>query len=171
MGLGSRAARVIGIVAILWLFALALAGCGRESGAPSAPVRSAAPADTLTIDEIRDMSMSTDDKRRAMPPEFPSPVPVIEGEIAEASAAGGVVFYTLRAAGSHEQTAEWYRRMYVIANWTLIRDSSVEGPEGPTRILQFEKGDAGSTISVRSGNGGGSVVEGTVTVGTVSSEV
>lgn len=168
----SLAARRIAAAAIVLLCSLTAAGCGRTPGAGPAdsvePV--AVPVDTLTMDEIRSLSMPTAEKQQALPPELPVQVPVIRGEIAEASAAGGVVFYRLQVAASPERTEEWYRRMYVIANWTLVSQRGFEDPGGPIRLLQFEKGDAKSSVSI-SENGETSAVRGTVTVGAVSSEV
>lgn len=167
-----RAALPVALAVAVAMLCIAMtAGCAASgTREPAAVEPVAAPVNTLSLDEIRELGMTMAEKRRVMPPEFPTPVPVMSGEVVEASAAGGVVFYTLETPGSAQRAAEWYRRTYAIANWTPLSERTVPGPDGSIRVLEFEKGDAKSTISVRE-DGDASIVEGTVSFGSVSSEV
>ncbi len=137
---------------------LAVSGCVAEAPEP------------LTLDQIRDMSMSTEQKQLDMPEGFPLQVPVIEGEVVVASVydqGNGVWLYDLRTEHAWASAAEWYRRMYPIANWELL--SEVPMSNGEVITLEFAKGDARSTVVVRYEDGG-ALVEASVALGAPASD-
>lgn len=142
---------------------------GASGGAVDAGIEASRP---LTLDEIRDLGMTMAEKRESLPADFPAPVPVMAGEVTEAGSRAGVVFYTVHVDAPMGSAQEWYRRTYEIANWRVVESRSVDGPDGLTAVLAFEKGSgARSDVSIRPDGERGAIVEGTVSLGVPASGV
>lgn len=139
MTLSRRAAPLLAAIMIL----CALSGCVADAPEP------------LTLDQIRDMGMSLEQKQADLPEGFPVQVPVIAGEVllvSDYDQGNGLWLYDIHTDYELASAAEWYRRMYPIANWELLRDTPQSNGEVVT--LEFAKGDARSTVVVRLDEGG-----------------
>ena len=154
---------------ILLFAALACAGCVSVNGQADStgPTPVDLPVHTLTLDEVRDLSMSIQSKSE-MATGFPVPLPVIDGKVLEARLLPvegvGDWVYTIEVSESPKTVFEWYSRAYPIANWQI--DSAYETAEdgATTTTLEMMKGSAHSHITI-SPAGSGTQVEAQISIG------
>ena len=154
---------------ILLVAALACAGCVPANGPADSPdpISVDLPVHTLSLDKVRDLSMSAQSKSE-MATGFPIPLPVIDGRVSEARLlpveGAGEWVYVIEVSSAPRTVFEWYSRVYPIANWQI--DSAYESTEdgATTTTLEMTKGSAHSRITI-SPAGSGTQVEAQISIG------
>ncbi len=143
---------------VLMLVLTVTTGCASsdapdETSETSASTPIALPEHTLTLDEVREMSMSVSDKSE-MATGFPTPLPVIDGTVLAVEQlpveGGGEWFYAIETTESPETVLEWYSRAYPIANWQVTSAYEVTRNDSTVTTLEMTKGDASSRVTIQS---------------------
>ena len=142
------------------LAALMMGGCSQlgsgedtesSSAASSEPVAIELPEHTMSLEQIRGLSMSTGDKSE-MATGFPIPLPVVDGEVIQARPlpveGGGEWAYTIKVAEQPATVTEWYSRAYPIANWQIVAAYEYTDEGIDFTVLEMTKGGAYSRISI-----------------------
>lgn len=134
---------------VLLFSAALLAGCTR---APAETVTSA----TVAPSALRAMSPAA--RKMAFPAEFPLEIPVADGHVLGSVAAtqttAGLYSYDLAVDASPAQTLDWYRTVYLGANWQQVGE---ERSGGALVALSFAKGGLGSIVRAEAADSGTSV--------------
>ena len=164
-----RVRTLIAFAPLLLLTTLICVGCTPSGSTIDSadPIPVDLPVHTLSLDQIRDLSMSTQSKSE-MAAGFPVPLPVIDGMVVEARLlpveGAGEWIYIIELSSAPETVFEWYSRAYPIANWQIDSAEQVtEGGEVAT-TLEMTKGSAHSRITIRP-DGSGARVEAEISIG------
>ena len=136
-------------------FALVLAGCTNaadiSSPAPAPAPAPELPERTLTLDEIRDLSM-TSQAKAALHAGFPTQLPVMDGRVLDVRplpVEGGEEWtYALQVEYPYAVVFEWYSRAYPVASWQIASLSTLGSDEGGGVLMELHKGDAVSRITI-----------------------
>ena len=160
---------LIAFAPLLLFAALVCVGCSPTGDVTDSadPIPVDLPAHTLPLDEIRDLSMSTQSKSE-MAVGFPVPLPVIDGMVVEARLlpveGAGEWTYIIELSSAPETVFEWYSRAYPIANWQIDSAQQITEDGEITTTLEMTKGSAHSRITI-SPVGSGTRVEAEISIG------
>lgn len=107
--------------------------------------------------------MALEQKRAALPPEFPVEVPVPDGGIGNAGQQNDSVWtYDVTVRGTSADLAAWYEQAYSAANWAEAERTN--SPDGGIDLL-FVKGDAQTKVHVVSSQEGSAIAQVSIGLG------